>query len=101
MNKKIILFTIILILSLIIGVTSIKIYRSHKEKQLIVSTKYIIEKAQLCYNEKKCTEDTVTLKKLYDFKYLEKQKNPITKKYFNENSIIKKEGNNYTFEEVN
>ena len=101
MSKKIIAFTFILLITLIAGLTTVKVVKSHHEKELLVSTKYITEKARLCYKEKKCTNDTVTLKELYDLKYLDKQVNPVTKEYYNENSIIKKEDNNYVFKELN
>lgn len=101
MNKKIISITIIAIIIIIAGGTAYKVNKSHKDKLMYVSELYIIEHTKLCYNEKKCTTDVVTLKNLYDLSYLKNEVNPVTKEYYNENSYIKKEENNYSFVIVN
>lgn len=97
MNKRIILGTFIIIIFLIGGFTSYKVIKGHNDRLMLVSEKYILEKAKLCYDRNICTEDTVTLRLLYDLDFLNVQVNPVTKEYYNENSYIKKEDNNFQF----
>lgn len=97
MNKKIVVGTIIIIIALITSVTIYKVIKKHNDNLMLVSEKYIIEKAQKCYIEKKCTEESVTLKSLYDLNYLEVQVNPVTKEYYKDTSYIIKEEDNYKF----
>lgn len=95
MSKRIFLVTIILVISLIGGMTLYKIRQIHHAKLLLVSKKYIEEQAQKCYNEKKCQKDIVTLQELENLNYLNNEVNPVTKEYYNKNSYLKKEGDNY------
>lgn len=97
MNKWIISGTIVIILGLVIGVTTFKVVKMHNNKLLLVEEKYIIEKAKKCINEKKCNNDAITLKELYELKYLNKQVNPVTKEYYNEESYITLKDNEYIF----
>ena len=97
MNKWIISATIIIILGLIIGVTSFKVVSNHNDKLLLVKEKYIIETAKKCKIEKKCNNDTITLKELYDLKYLEKEVNPVTKEYYSEDAYVTLNNNEYIF----
>lgn len=97
MNKNWIIGTLIIILLLIGGTSIYKVKKLHEERLLLVSSKRIVEKARLCYIEKKCQGKSVTLKTLYDLKYLTIEANPITKEYYNENSYVKKEEDQYTF----
>lgn len=101
MNKKIILATFVFIVLLLVCGTSYKVVKKHQERLILVTEKRILEKAKLCFLENKCTGESTTLKNLYDLSYLEKEANPVTKEYYNENSYIKKEENNYTFIVVN
>lgn len=96
---SIILLTLILLLTIVI--TIIKVVKNHNEKLLEVTDKYIVEQAKKCVNEKKCLEDKITLQTLYDLEYLEKIANPVTKKYYNNESYVLKEENNYTFVDIN
>lgn len=96
-NVSLICITIFLIIGLIFGTTIYKVMKTHNDNLLKVSEKFIIEHAKDCYNEKRCTNETVTLKELYDLKYLARQANPVTKEYYKEESYVKKEGNTYTF----
>lgn len=97
MNKALVLTTISFIILLIVGVTSYKVINNHNEKVLLVESKYIIEKAKECINQKKCNEDIITLKKLYDLGIIDPVVNNVTKEYYNENSYIQKKGSNYEF----
>ena len=97
MNKWIISTTIIIIFGLIIGVTSFKVVNKHNDKLLLVEEKYIIEKAKECKMEKKCNNDNITLKQLYDLKYLEKQVNPVSKEYYSLDAYVTLRNNEYVF----
>ncbi len=69
---------------------------SHYEKELLVVNNKILESAKNCYLEKKC-EGEITLKDLYDKKYIEKQIDPRTKTDYNENVCIKWENKKAVF----
>lgn len=97
MNKWIISTTIIIIFGLIIGVTSFKVVNKHNDKLLLVEEKYIIEKSKECKMEKKCNNDNITLKELYDLKYLEKQVNPVSKEYYSLDAYVTLKNNEYVF----
>ncbi len=97
MNKNCILITLILIIFLIGGSSIYKVKKHHEERLMLVSNKRITEKAKLCYEEGKCQEQNITLKELYDLKYLDIEANPVTKEYYNVDSYIKKEEDTYTF----
>ncbi len=99
MNKWIISGAIVIILGLIISVTTYKVMKLHQEKLILVEEKYIIEKAKKCINEKKCNENKVTLKQLYELEYLNKQSNPVTKEYYSEDSYVEYINNEYIFVE--
>lgn len=99
MNKWIISSTVIIVFGLIIGVTAFKVIKDHQEKLILVEEKYIIEKAKECLNEKKCTNEKVTLKELYEFDYLEKQVNPVTKAYYSTDAYVTYKNNEYIFVE--
>ena len=95
--KKIVLYTFFSIF-LILGVyTTIKVAKKHNDNLYIVSEKRIIEAAQRCWNEKKCNDEKVLLKELYDLKYLEKEANPVTKEYYNDGSYVEKKEDKYEF----
>lgn len=98
--NKISKILVLIVFVVIIVITSIKVVNNHNDKLLEVSHKYIIEQAKKCIDEKKCLEEKITLQTLYDLDYLEKLANPVTKKYYNNESYVKKEENNYTFVEI-
>lgn len=52
MNKICITVTIIIIITLVIGVTTYKVVDKHNDKLMEVEEKYIIETAKKCLNEK-------------------------------------------------
>lgn len=97
MNKWVISITVILFLGLVIGVTSYKVIKIHNDKVLLVESKYIIETAKKCLNEKVCNGDIITLKTLYDYGYLETQVNEVTKEYYNEESYVLVKDSEYQF----
>lgn len=98
--NKISIILVLTVFVIIIIITSIKVVNNHNDKLLEASHKYIIEQAKKCIDEKKCLEEKITLQTLYDLDYLEKLANPVTKKYYNNESYVKKEENNYTFVEI-
>ena len=100
MPKKIIISTIIIIIFLIGGMTAYKVSQKHQANMLLVSKKYIEEKARDCYNDKKCLSNEITLEMLYNNGYMARQANPVTKEYYNEKSYVLKEEENYTFKIV-
>ena len=97
LNKIFISLAIVLIFGFIIGVTAFKVISDHNEKILIVESKYIISKAKKCYYDDICTNDKITLQELYDNNYLEKQVNNVTKEYYNSESYVIKNGNDFEF----
>lgn len=97
MNKWIISLAIVVVFGLLIGVTSFKVVKEHNSKLLLVEEKYIVETANKCKIEKKCNSDTITLKELYSLKYFDKQVNPVTKEYYNEDAYVTLKNDKYVF----
>ena len=97
MNKICITATVIIIVSLVIGVTTYKVLDEHNDKLIKVEEKYIIETAKNCLNEKKCSGSKITLQTLYDLDYLNVEANPVTKEYYTPNSYVEINDANYTF----
>lgn len=97
MNKICITVTIIIIITLVIGVTTYKVVDKHNDKLMGVEEKYIIETAKKCLNEKKCSGSKITLQTLYDLEFLDMQANPVTKEYYNPESYVEIKDANYTF----
>ncbi len=97
MNKICITVTIIIIITLVIGVTTYKVVDKHNDKLMEVEEKYIIETAKKCLNEKKCSGSKITLQTLYDLEFLDMQANPVTKEYYNPESYVEIKDANYTF----
>ena len=95
--KRIIIITFCTILIIIFSLTTFKVVRNHQLHLFEVSEKRIIEAAKKCIYQKKCKELPITLEKLYDLNYLDKEINPITKEYFNKDSYIKKNKDDYQF----
>lgn len=88
-SKQVITLTIFIILGMIIVPTVYKIYKNYNNNLILVVEKEFLYQAELCYKENKCS-DTVYLKDLYTNKYLEeKLTNPISKKYYKEDSYVK------------
>ncbi len=78
----------IILLAIIIIPSVIYVINDHNEKLIIVMDKKVVEAALKCKYEKKCEEDSVTLKNLYELNYLEKVYDPISKELINENSYV-------------
>lgn len=92
-NNKIITYTFFVILGMIIVPTIYKIYTNHNHNLIKVVEEEFKYQAKICYKENKC-HSKVYLKDLYDNKYLEeKLTNPLTKKYYEEDSYIDFETN--------
>ncbi len=90
-KKTISLITGLSILLILFIPTTYKVIKDHQNKLYAVVEKEIIEAAKNCWNKGVCEKDEITLKELYDLKYLKKQVDPITKKVYDYNSkIIKK-----------
>lgn len=100
MNKYFLSGSILICFLLITIVTTSKVINIHQDKLLLVENKYLIETAKKCINEKKCESNKVTLKELYDLKYLDKESNPVTKEYYSEESYIELKNNEYVFIDI-
>ena len=98
MNKAVVIGTIIIIV-LMIGIpTFLNVKNDHEEKLIKVTENRIFDAARKCYLEEKCITNYVTLQDLYDNNYLDKQIDPITKKYYNPDSKIRFETNRIVLE---
>ncbi len=98
MVKKKINFWYIFI-GLIIIILIVAFYKNinnhHKQEYKVVNKK-ILESAKKCYLKGDCTGE-ITLKDLYDKKYLETQIDPVTKENMKENICIKYDNNEAKF----
>lgn len=99
-NKTIIYMTIIALVLIIIIPTAYTVVKKHNNRMISVTHKRIEEAARDCYLEGICLEEKITLKQLYDNKYLEKESNPITKEYYNEESYVERKNKKFNFIEV-
>ena len=88
MIKKSILITVIVTIIMIIIPSGFIVIEKHNDESIKVIHKYIEEAALKCYKEDVCKDSNVTLKTLYDLKYISKVADPITKKYYNENDYV-------------
>lgn len=100
-NKVIVYLTIISILLIISIPTVYNIIKKHNDRLIMVTEKRIEEAAKDCYLKDICNDNKITLKMLYDNGYLEKESNPITKEYYNEESYVLVKNNTYNFKEIN
>lgn len=87
-KKTLKLITGIAVLLIIFIPTTYKVIKNHQDKLYAVVEKEIVEAAEKCWNANECQNNEITLKELYDLKYLEKQIDPISKKVYDENSKI-------------
>ncbi len=99
-NKVIINITIVAIILIILIPTVYNIIKKHNDRLIMVTEKRIEEAAKDCYLKDICKDNKITLKVLYDNKYLEKESNPITKEYYNEESYVLVKNGTYTFKEI-
>jgi len=66
----------------------ISLKNTHEEKEWLVVNKKVIETANKCYLERKCTTNTVTVEYLINSDYLVNVVNPITKEVINPSSYV-------------
>lgn len=89
LNRIVVSGTIVIIV-LMIGIpTFFNIKKDHEEKLIKASENKIADAAKQCFLDEKCKGESTNLQSLYNMGYLDVQVNPITKKYYNESSIIK------------
>lgn len=99
-NKTIIYITITAIVLIISIPTIYTIVKKYNDRLITVTHKRIEEAARECYLKNICLDDKITLKQLYDNKYLEKESNPITKEYYTEESYVERKDKTFNFIEV-
>ncbi|MCR5788137.1 MAG: hypothetical protein K6G37_03530 [Bacilli bacterium] len=88
MNKIVVTGTIIIII-LMIGIpTYFNVKKDHEDKLIKVTEQKISTSAKQCFIENVCTGTSTTLDFLYENHYLERQTDPITKKYYDGSSQI-------------
>ena len=87
-SNKLITITVFSLLIIVIIFTIYKINKNHEEKLYNVLYSKIKYACKKCYLEEKCKNE-ITLKELYDNKYLELQYDPISKEELDSNTIIK------------
>lgn len=88
-NKIIITITIVALFLIITIPTLLKVYDRHNLALKKTMDNKIVEATKKCLNEEKCDEeDKVTLKELYQKKYLKKIINPKTNKEVNSSTYI-------------
>ena len=96
-NRVLILGSIISIFLLISIPTIYKVVINHKNSLIKVVEDKIINSAKKCYYEEKCTDDKITLKELYDLKYLDRVSDPISREYYNDQSYIEVNDDEFRF----
>lgn len=99
-NKITISFTIILVLLIISIPTIYKVVKKHNDNLYYSTESKIIEAAKKCYYEEVCQNNKILLKDLYKLDYLELINDPITKEYYNENSYVQINENEFSFVKV-
>lgn len=87
MVKKISNISIIILSIILIGFTIYKLNKRHVDKLYNVLYSEIKYQAQKCYLKKEC-ESEITLKDLYEKKYLDTQYDPISKEELNKDIKI-------------
>ncbi len=98
-NKITTIFCIIIIILLITIPTTYKVIKNHQNNLKRSTESKIIEAAKKCYYEDKCEGDKIFLKDLYNFDYLGKISNPLTKEYYSEDSYVEIKDNSFVFNE--
>lgn len=89
MNRICIIGTIIIIALMIFIPTYLNVKKDHEDKLIIATRMKITSASKKCFLEGVCSGNRTTLKYLYDHNYLQKQYNPVTKEYYDENQEIK------------
>lgn len=96
-NKITVIGSVFIIAILIIIPTSVKVIKNHNEHLYEAVYDKIIDSAKKCYYDDVCTEEKITLASLYEKEYLEKVSNPVTKEYYNAESYVLRDNNNFKF----
>lgn len=91
MNRICVIGSIIIIAVMIALPTYKNVKKDHEDKLLIATKMRITSASKKCFLDNVCTGQSTSLKFLYDHGYIEKQYNPVTKEYYDENYIIKYE----------
>lgn len=99
-NKTIIYITVVALVLIILIPTIYTIVKKHNDRLINVTYKRIEEAAKDCYLKGVCLDEKITLKQLYENKYLEKESDPITKEYYNEESYVERKDKKFKFIEV-
>jgi len=86
-SRLISIILIIMIIGIIAGATSLKVYNNHKQALLRVSRQKIEEAAQKCNIDNTC-ENEVTLGFLIEKGYLDNQVHPLTKEFIDTSLVV-------------
>jgi len=85
-------------LIVIISIPTIKIVVTNYNNKLYNAVISKMETAaSKCINESICSHEKITLKELYEAKYLERIVNPLNKEYFNEDAYLLVKENGFEF----
>jgi len=98
-TNKIVSYVTIIAIVIIIGFpTFYKVVKDNHNKLYVVTNKLVTEAAERCYYEEKCQNKKITLKELYDNKYLtEDVIDPVSKIVYDETSYIEINEKDSTF----
>ena len=96
-NKLTIKITIIIGLIIIVIPTIYKVICNHYDNMYKVVNQKVIEAAKKCYYEENCTNDKITLKELYEMKYLDIVSDPISKENYSEEFYVEIKNNEFKF----
>lgn len=96
-TNKIVTISVVVIVALITIPTIYKAYQKYEDNLYDTVEKKVIESAEKCYYESICQEEKITLAFLYSHNYLDKVSNPVTKEYYNEESYVERNGNQFKF----
>lgn len=80
--------SILMALAIILVPTIYKVLKHHNDNLKYVVDSLISEEAEKCFIEKKCQNDETTLQELYQYHYLEKVSDPVTKRLYSPDSKI-------------
>lgn len=98
-TNKIVIYVTLIFSLLVIGIpTFYKVTKNHHSNLELVTQKQILEAAQNCFYEQKCPNDKITLKELYNQKYLvDEVIDPLTKIVYDYNSYVLVDENGFNF----
>lgn len=88
MKIKFFLPTLLIIIAMVLVPAYIEVSQEYKENLNLVFEKKVVETTFKCIKEGNCNYGNTSLSKLYSLNYLEKQYNPVTKAYYNDESYI-------------